>query len=462
MLKILIIDDDILTRKGIQMLMPWEAHHMEIVGEASNGKEALDFLSTHADTDLALVDLDMPIMDGTTFIQTASSLYPQLSYVVLTVHTEFEYVQQILRLGAIDYISKTQFDQENFDQILNRIQAGIAKKNAVIFTQSDWKLSKILSNEIYAFISIRQEDSIDSPVISDFLNLNQLAYDSVYEFDENIRIFQTDRRDFVFPQDFSNTMLLEISDVYEMTYSELGKLLGRYLKNQFFYDYRPLAEINHKHAYELEENTYISDEKTFEFMKKEWTSLNWIHENELFDRFRVNLKDCRLKPSQLYHFLLNLELIWNSSFRSTDEDAILLPSSFANWYEVEEWLTSVYEKSQLFQSDAKYSADVVKGIYSAKMYIDQNYSDTLDATEIARASGMSYSYFSRCFHDVIGQSFSDYCTGVRIEHARDLLKHSCRTIQEVALSVGYQDEKYFSRIFKKNVGASPSDFRKNG
>lgn len=457
MLNILIIDDDILTRKGIQMLMPWASHNMQIIGEASNGKEALDFLSTHPDVGLALVDLDMPIMDGTTFIQTASTLYPKLSYVVLTVHTEFEYVQKILRLGAIDYISKTQFDQENFDQILDRIQAGVTRKHTIAASPSDWKLSQILTTDIYALISIQQDDS---SCIQDFLECNGLDSDSVYEFDENIWIFQTEKQHFSFPEDFANTMLLQISDVYEMTYSDLGRLLNRYLKNQFFYDYRPLLEVNHKHAYELEENSVIQDEKTFEFMKKEWTSLNWIHKNDLFDQFRLDLKNCYLKPSQLYHFLLNLEMIWNSSYRSNEDDSLSLPSSFSNWYEVEVWLTSVYERSQLFCSDAKYSADVVRGIYSSKTYIDQNYMQALDAAEIARSVGMSYSYFSRCFHDIIGQSFSDYYTHMRMEHARNLLKHSGKTIQEIALSVGYQDEKYFSRIFKKSTGMSPSEFRK--
>lgn len=456
MLKILIIDDDILTRKGIQMLMPWAAHNMKIIGEASNGKEALDFLAEHADVDLALVDLDMPVMDGTTFIQNASALYPQLSYVVLTVHTEFEYVQKILRLGAIDYISKTQFDQENFDQILNRIQAGVSKKTAAT-SHSGWKVRQILSSEIYALISIQQEDS---GKIQDFFTVNELSTDRTYEFEKNIWIFQADKRVFLFPEDFSNTMLLEISDVYEMTYSTLGKLLSRYLKNQFFYDYRPLLDVNHKHAYELEENTLINDEKTFEFMKKEWSSLNWIHENALFDQFRLDLKNCHLKPSQLYHFLLNLEMIWNSSYCSTEVDAISLPSSFANWYEVEEWLTTVYDKSQLFHTNARYSSDVIKGVYAAKMYIDQNYSGTLEATEIARTIGMSNGYFSRCFHDIIGESFSDYCTRIRIDYAKNMLNYTRKTIQEIALAVGYQDAKYFSRTFKKITGTSPSDFRK--
>ena len=87
MLKILIVDDDALTRKGIRMLMPWDRHQMEIVGESANGKEALDFLKENK-VDLVLVDLDMPVMDGMTFIKTASGLYPELNYVVLTIHTE--------------------------------------------------------------------------------------------------------------------------------------------------------------------------------------------------------------------------------------------------------------------------------------------------------------------------------------------------------------------------------------
>lgn len=460
MLKILIIDDDILTRKGIQLLMPWASHNMEIAGEASNGKEALDFLSAHPEIDLALVDLDMPIMDGTTFIQTASEQYPQLSYVVLTVHTEFEYVQKILRLGAIDYISKTQFDQENFDQILDRIQAGVSKKNAgsAHTSSGDWALGQILSSEIYALVSIQQGSAAS---IHTFIEANAIPDDEIYEFDENIWIFPSENKTFAFPKDFTNTMLLEISDVYEMTYSDLGKLLRHYVKNQFFYDYRPISEMNHKHAYELNEKTFISDDKTFDHMKKEWCSLNWVHKNALFDKLRLHLKDCRLNPSRLYRFLLNLEMVWNSSYHSMDKDVITLPPSFATWYEVEQWLTSVYDKSQLFCADTKYSNDVIRGIYSAKTYIEQHYPEVLDAAEIARNAGMSYGYFSRCFHDLIGKSFSDYCTYIRIERAKNLLSHSGNAIQSIAAAVGYQDEKYFSRAFKKMTGTSPSDFRKN-
>ncbi len=459
MLNILIVDDDMLTRKGIRMMMPWAAHQMEIIGEASNGKEALDFLINHPETDLALVDLDMPVMNGTMFIEEASKRYPDLSYVVLTVHTEFEYIQQILRLGAIDYIAKTQFDRENFDQILDRIQAGISKKNHASASAGNWKESKILYPDMYALLSINAEE--EESEFSSFLEANEISEADVYELQQNIWVFHDTRPAFVFPDTFSHSMLLNVSDVYEMTYAQFGKLLRHYLKDQFFYDYRPLREINHKHAYELEETTMITDLSTFDAMKSEWSSLNWIHENELFDQFRSTLKNCCLKPSQLYHFLLNLEILWNASYSTTTGETIKLPSSFSNWYEVEQWLLSVYEKVKLFRADSKYSREIVKNILSVQTYIHANYGKELDATELARNVGMSYGYFSRCFHDIIGQSFSEYCISVRMKEAQLLLKNTDDSIQSIAFSVGYHDEKYFSRLFKKVTGQSPSDYRKS-
>ena len=142
---------------------------MKIVGESSNGQEALGFLEDHA-VDLALVDLDMPVMDGMTFIEKASKLYPDLNYVVLTVHTEFEYIQGVLRAGAIDYIAKTQFDKENFDQILDRISAAIQKKTAAS-ASLNWKECKILYPALFALVTV---DTENEETVFQFLEMNEL------------------------------------------------------------------------------------------------------------------------------------------------------------------------------------------------------------------------------------------------------------------------------------------------
>lgn len=459
MLKILIVDDDALTRKGIRMLMPWARHQMEIIGESANGKEALDFLKENK-ADLVLVDLDMPVMDGMTFIKTASELYPELNYVVLTIHTEFEHIQGALRCGAIDYIAKTQFDKENFDQILARIHAGIIRKNSV-FAGSlgiNWKESKILYPSVYALVTM--EPDTDEHIFQ-FWELNGLSgRKDLYELMGGVWVFTEQKESFAFPDNFPNTMLLRILDVSDMTFAQLGRLLRRFMNDRFFYEYQPIKAVNDKHAYELYEEETIQSEETVERLKKDWLSLNWVHENELFDRITFDLKNSRLKTSTLYHLLLALESVWNCAYSELTGETISLPPLFHNWQEVEDWLIQVYQKTDFFQSQGKYSANVIRSILNVKSHVDAHYSETMDTTEAARSAQMSYGYFSRCFHDIVGVSFIDYCTQVRMEHAKQQLENTDKSIQEIAFSVGYNDEKYFSRTFKKLTGLIPSDYRK--
>ena len=98
----------------------------------------------------------------------------------------------------------------------------------------------------------------------------------------------------------------------------------------------------------------------------------------------------------------------------------------------------------------------------AKQYVDTHFNAPIDTTEVARNAHMSYGYFSRCFHDIIGMSFSDYCIQIRIRKAKDYLLNTGYSIQQIADDVGYNDEKYFSRLFKKITGISPTEYRKNG
>lgn len=276
-----------------------------------------------------------------------------------------------------------------------------------------------------------------------------------------IWVFIDERTDFIFPESFLNTTLLCISDVSEMTYAQLGKLLRNYKTEQFFYDYQPIHRVNHKRAYELREDEYITDDAAMEKLKSDWISLNWIYENELFDKIKFDLKNSKLKFSKLYHLLLTLENLWNTSYSSMTGQTLELPPTFHYWSEVEDWLIQVYEKTNLINSSGKYSPEVSRHIFLAKRYIDTNYSAFIDVTEVARDAHMSYGYFSRCFHELVGSSVSDYITQVRIKNAQEYLTCTSNSIQQIASDVGYSDEKYFSRIFKKIMGCTPSEYRKS-
>lgn len=127
---------------------------------------------------------------------------------------------------------------------------------------------------------------------------------------------------------------------------------------------------------------------------------------------------------------------------------------------MEDWLILLYEKTNYFRFSSKYSDAVVRSILNVKNYIDTHYTEQIDTTEIARNAQMSYGYFSRCFHDIVGVSFSDYCIRLRMECARKLLTTTGKSIQEISFQTGYRDEKYFSRLFKKMTGKSPSEYRR--
>ncbi len=120
MIRVLIVDDDGIARKGIISSFPWSNYNMKVIGDVQNGAEALCFLKQNT-VELIFVDLDMPVMDGIEFISRSKESYKYINYVVLTFHESFSHVQQALRLGAVDYISKMQMEMESPEYILSRV-----------------------------------------------------------------------------------------------------------------------------------------------------------------------------------------------------------------------------------------------------------------------------------------------------------------------------------------------------
>ncbi|MBB6734174.1 response regulator transcription factor [Cohnella zeiphila] len=129
MIRVLIVDDEKLVRQGIISSLPWEAFGMQVVGEAKNGEKAVEFLEQN-EADLMLTDLAMPVMSGIELMRIVRKRYPNLYIIVLTLHQDFEYIQEALRLGAIDYIAKVELVQDRFHEILQRIHARITEEES--------------------------------------------------------------------------------------------------------------------------------------------------------------------------------------------------------------------------------------------------------------------------------------------------------------------------------------------
>ena len=111
-----------------------------------------------------------------------------------------------------------------------------------------------------------------------------------------------------------------------------------------------------------------------------------------------------------------------------------------------------YEKFQ-YNKDSRY-------ISLAKQYIYDHIDQNITLNDVADMLFINPSYFSTLFRRETGETFSNYMTSMRMKRSKELLKNLKYSISDVSRMVGYQDSKYFSKVFQKTVGIKPSQYRK--
>lgn len=98
-------------------------------------------------------------------------------------------------------------------------------------------------------------------------------------------------------------------------------------------------------------------------------------------------------------------------------------------------------------------------VREAKEYIKEHYTGNLTVKDVSEKIGISSGYLSTIFNQETGQSFVDYLNRTRIEHACVYLEQNYLKVYEIAYKVGFQDEKYFTKVFKKIMQLTPKEYR---
>lgn len=92
-------------------------------------------------------------------------------------------------------------------------------------------------------------------------------------------------------------------------------------------------------------------------------------------------------------------------------------------------------------------------------YLNTHYQEKITLEDVARRAYLSPTYFSRVFKEEIGESFTAYLNRIRIEHSKELLRHKNIRLTDIALLVGFEEQSYFTKVFKKIVGVPPIQYR---
>ena len=119
--KVLIVEDEVLVRGGLKSVIGWEKLGMEIIGDAANGKQALEIYEADK-PDIILTDIKMPVMDGLELIARIREKDEKTKIVILTCYEEFEYLQEAMRMGVSDYISKLRMKPAEIEAAMEKLK----------------------------------------------------------------------------------------------------------------------------------------------------------------------------------------------------------------------------------------------------------------------------------------------------------------------------------------------------
>lgn len=176
---------------------------------------------------------------------------------------------------------------------------------------------------------------------------------------------------------------------------------------------------------------------------------------------KVDLKMGKLLVSETLLKAMRVVIVSGTAELKAIEDQLEITKQLVamdNWVELSSWLRHKIQNLVELVVAAKGSRKY-KLVQRSEEYLKEHYGRDLSLDEVSSDLQISSCYFSSIFKEVTGSSFSDYLLDLRIAKAKELLGNPLLTISEVGYKVGFNDPAYFSRVFKRIVGVSPTFFR---
>lgn len=507
-LSVLIVDDEIPLRQELR-IFPWESCDAVLTGEASNGDEALQLCEVST-PDVVITDITMPIMDGITLIRELKKRYPNVQIILLTCHSDFHYVQEALRLGALEYILKVSMEEEELKNAMDKVRAAIIKER--VAQENEKREKRLLQAALFGKLLHGQElDSSDwhpivlngeNPVLlvrlildapdSIYLSLKQRIHQTLTEIESSDSNWLTwltirDKEYFVLlgtrlPSETVSESLCKVvqsltvllkQDSSILDYSatahaivskefttkeELALSLAYSIewKDALFYDSSLESEVFIGHPLPLMDMTDKKAKEMNELLRKACWSTASLRDCLQGEFYNWCIKH-RIKPEQLKERMLN----WQVEWLKVQEGAELDGTRIAH-------LMGSYTLAHMIACINRDIAAVELGrtrsrfeIRSAVQWIKDHMQEPIALPHIAEQVGLSPHYVSKLFREETGSSVSQYITRLRMEKAVELLKHTNKKVYEIAEEVGIPSYRYFTVTFRNWTGVSPTDYKRH-
>ena len=512
MKKMVIADDDFLVRMYLRQLLPWNEYGIEVTGDVSNGREALDLIQTSG-ADLLLTDICMPVMDGLGLIKSLHEKGYTGHILVLSCHDDFAYVKEAMQLGIDDYLLKNDLTPEAMQDFLKKhmdltTKAPEATDDRKEPASLDWAALFLENNPSLG-------NAIETAGLPQALRMaipmrlalrgwkkrrEMLEPEDIAAFSQTFdEVCQTAARKasaithspmiklWAIPADecAAWALIIDCSALAKDTAAlHIAQVLSRELSSliQQYFDLISIIYIG-------------AIQHSWPALADSWQSLTALSGDEFYrDGGYLSASSAsppalevpqslKMAGDMLIRSILKDDSAWQQ--QKADFEQELLKAHLATPV-LTDWLSGLTQslnepwtplaKSSFPETigafldiwsaylDAR-RTEVTKhplSVRQALLFINEHYRENISLGQVAEYVHLSPAYFSTIFKRYLGQGFSEYLALRRLSAVRGRLVSGTERIKDIAESEGFTDYQYFCRLFKRVVGVSPSVYRKQG
>ncbi|WP_078544934.1 response regulator transcription factor [Litchfieldia alkalitelluris] len=517
MFKVILVDDEQFVRKGLMSLIDWEQCGFEVVGDASNGEDAL-LLIKESVPDLVITDIRMPVLDGLELIQHVIERKEATNkFIIVSGFNDFKYAQRALRYGVTDFILKP-IDKEEMESTLVTLAEALRKEKQKEEIQRNFQVDAIFEEillgvdtpeltlshrkilrvdhavEFYYYLLIEvnglhpneierlemiKQDLVH--VFTEFCQTKEQVY--FYKQKEGVYGVVVTSNDLKRYQNNVERFLDRLNEAFKKKVKEettlyLGKAVTSVTELRTAYSTAKLAmqykysnSNNHHIIYdEVKDHQVKYAEIKSSLFQKLMELLEENHTEQLcsaIDDIFVEFETKVFAPGSVSTSINRCihSVVGKIREFEGDETALNTLEDMIEW-QTFQWTTPelkqrfkefMIEAAQLLGQVRKQTA---KGdIYKIKMYIDQNFRENLSLKSIANTFFMNPVYMGQLFKKTYGVYFKEYLLALRLNEAKKQLRQTHKRVYEIAEEVGFGSTDYFVTQFEKNEKITPTEYR---
>ncbi|AVK46908.1 hypothetical protein AXY43_02090 [Clostridium sp. MF28] len=502
-MNIVVIEDEIRTRRGIIKLLPKINENYHVIGEANDGLEGFNIIEK-TKPQVVITDIKMPGLNGLEMLKKLNESEIKVKMIIITAYSEFEFAKKAISVGVTDYLLKpiTVEDLKNvFEKIEKDIDREIEKEsyqriNIMTFEQMIIEMieGKIKINKVYEHYSGKiNEYNFNYVIVAKLLNTHVEKYNLLKECINNLFKHIENLKYILIEYEYNNEILILFAskDSEVNIEKELNKKLFNLFRDNGFENCivaglsklisidelaSRVKEINRnlKWSLLLKKDVIVTENaissictKTFKYPKEIEQLImaaigeqDYIKLSNLINKFLSYCKSGKYHPDSIIDgvdcFVISIinimkDINYELFIKINNERILEKVKNSTSWCEIEDILKNIINiVSELNNKDSKASYSLI--VYKTINKIINDYAECISLENIAASLNVTPEYLSTLFYKEVGTNFTSYLKEYRINKSKELLISSNLKIGEIAKRVGYNDPKYFCKVFKSVTG----------